>query len=241
MATAKQVSVYVNGVDLGASAFTQFTEGGTREALDATKVGSGSREYELGLRDGTISAEGIFSADAVNADDIHDILGAAFRNGTTNVVTASRRLLAVGGPAMLMNAVGTSYAVDNPTGQLVMVSAEMQSLTGYDTGSWLFSASVNTTTTTGTAVDNAALTSNGGIFHVHYQGGTGTQDLTAKIQHSTNNSTWADLGTVTVNDITGFGARSLEIAAGTTVNRYVRASIQVAQGALTVQAAFARR
>jgi hypothetical protein len=141
----------------------------------------------------------------------------------------------------MLNPTQQRYSITTPLGQAISNNFNLESNNGINFGKWMFNAEVDTTTTNGTSVDNAASTANGGLFQVHYQNGAGTEDLTAKIQHSTDNSVWADLGTITVSNITGFGASSLAIAAGTTVNRYTRAQIAVASGALNVQAAFARR
>jgi hypothetical protein len=62
-----------------------------------------------------------------------------------------------------------------------------------------------------------------------------------KIQHSTDNSTWADLVTFAASTAVGF--ERVEVAAGTTVNRYLRA-IRTFGGtttSITSAVAFARR
>lgn len=242
MSIASGVSIYGNGIDL-ACAFKSFAVAGEQATLDATVLcNTGqSKSYELGFKSGTVTAEGVWKYDQTNADEIHNILSAALANSAQVVLTAGYAALAVGDPCTLTDGIVKTYGIQTPLEQLIMCSAEFEGDGGVSFGRWLFNAEVDTTTTNGTSVDNSASTANGGLFHVHYQNGAGTEDLTAKIQHSANNSTWADLGTITLSNLTGFGASSLEIAAGTTVNRYIRAQIAVAQGALNVQAAFARR
>lgn len=241
MATAKGLSFYCNGQNLGATAITGFTSAAEAEELEDTVIGKTSRTYLTAFQNGTLSAEGIWSYDQVNADEIHNILSSAMTGRTECDIAASLAAWSAGADCILMSAIETGFSVEAPTGQLVMVSADFRATSGINFGKCLFGAEVNTTTTAGTSVNNGASTANGGLFQVHYQDGSGTEDLTAKIQHSSNNSTWADLGTISVTNVANFGSSSLVIAAGTTVQQYIRASIQVAQGALTVQAAFARR
>jgi hypothetical protein len=240
MAIAKNLSFYMNGVSL-AEAINSFSPDATVEIIDATAIAHTYRVKEIGFKNGMMSGSGYFKYDQTNLDEIHNVMSAAFAAGTESVVTASLEALAVGGVAIMLNPTQQSYSITTPLGQAISNNFNLESNNGINFGKWMFNAEVDTTTTNGTSVDNAAATANGGLFQVHYQNGAGAEDLTAKIQHSTDNSVWADLGTITVSNITGFGASSLAIAAGTTVNRYTRAQIAVASGALNVQAAFARR
>lgn len=75
----------------------------------------------------------------------------------------------------------------------------------------------------GTAVDNAASTSNGGVAHVHVTQLTlgGYTNLALKVRHSADNSTYADLATFTV--VTAAPAAERVVVAGT-VNRYTRSN-----------------
>ena len=67
--------------------------------------------------------------------------------------------------------------------------------------------------------------------------------VTMKIQHSTDNSTFVDLVTFTVVGSTTTTQERIVVAAGTTVNRYLRAQSTVAgtTGSITPIVAFARR
>jgi hypothetical protein len=98
-------------------------------------------------------------------------------------------------------------------------------------------------TFTGTAVDNAAQTTNGGVFVVHVTAIAGASpNVVFKVQHSTDNSTWVDLATVSAVTAAN-SARRVEVAAGTTVRRYLR--VVATEGgtttSITFVAAFARR
>jgi hypothetical protein len=238
MAVAKGLSFYANGVNL-AGAFTQFDAQAEREELDATVLSNTSRAYQLAFKSGMLSASGLFVYDQTNADEIHNIMSAAFAAGSSVICDASLETLAIGGVAILLDGIVTSYGIETPLGQLITVSANLRSTTGLNFGKWHFNSAVNNTTSNGTSIDNSASSSNGGIFHVQVQNPSGLAG-SCKIQHSTDGSTWADLGTVTLTAAL-LEALSLEIAAGTTVNRYTRAQPTATGGSITFQAAFARR
>lgn len=77
--------------------------------------------------------------------------------------------------------------------------------------------------TAGTALDNAASSAFGAQAYLQAVSFTGT-DVTVKVQHSADNSTWADL--ITFAQITGSVplAQRLAVSNSATVNRYLRAT-----------------
>jgi len=241
MAIAQSNSFLMNGVQL-ACFLKSFTPTAETEALDATVLCNTYKSFEFGYRTGMISAEGLFSADAVNADDIHDVFKAAYDAGTSNVVTASLGTVAVDAPAIMMDGPQLKYAIDTITGQLITVNAEFQATNGIAFGKWLANVQLNSGTTNGTSVDNTAGTTNGGVFHVHLHNNTAS-DCDFKVQHSTDNSSWSDLTGAAVNNLSAaHSSGSATVATGTTVSRYIRLVSVITGGDTTlVSAAFARR
>jgi hypothetical protein len=97
-----------------------------------------------------------------------------------------------------------------------------------------------TVDTNGASTDNGAATANGGVAHLHVTAFSGLTSDAIIVEHSTNDSTWATLGTFTT--VTGVTSQRLEIAAGTTVNRYLRVVDDVTgTGSCTRLVAFSRR
>lgn len=93
------------------------------------------------------------------------------------------------------------------------------------------------------AVDNAAATTNGGVGVVHVTAiAGGAPNILYVIQHSTDGSTWVDLIHFTAVTAANQSLRS-EVAAGTTIRRYLR--VLVTEGGTTSSVvgvvAFARR
>lgn len=239
MALAKSLAFYMNGVSLGC-ALQSFDATAETEALDATTLCQSARTYAQGLKTGSVSASGIWDADATNADEIHDVFQLAYTNGTNNVVTATLASLAVGADAVLFNATQTSYNVEVANGQLIIASADFQTQSGINFGKIIFSAAVDNTTTNGASLDGGASSTGGALFQVQVN----NPDLdggNVKLQHSTNNSTWTDVQTLNLVGSSVFEALSYEVPRGTTLNRYVRAVCTADDEEITFVAAIARR
>lgn len=237
MAIAKGLSIYINGHNL-ACAFKSFGISDETEALDATVLCQTSKTYAQGFQQGSISASGVWDADQTNQDKVHNVLTAALAAQSDCVITASLSTLAVGGKAIMAIAPVKTWGIELPLGQLIMCNADFDATNGINFGAWIFSASVASTTTNGASQDGLAASTNGGTFHVHYQD-TDSSSRSFKFQHSSDNSTWVDLATIT---LTGdYDADTYSVSAGTTINRYVRGVGIAAGGTATFQAAFARR
>lgn len=109
-----------------------------------------------------------------------------------------------------------------------------------DIGEVIAALAAITATGNGTSVDDGASSANGGVAHLHVTAFSGLTSNTVKIEHSSNNSTWATLGTFTA--ATGTTSQRLTIAAGTTVNRYLRVvDTVVGSGSCTRLVSFSRR
>jgi hypothetical protein len=94
--------------------------------------------------------------------------------------------------------------------------------------------------TNGTSVDNGAATANGGAINIHVTAFSGLTSDSIIIEHSTNDSVWNTLATSTL--VTGLTSERIVVAAGTTVNRYLRVRDDVTgSGSITAQVGFARR
>ena len=98
-----------------------------------------------------------------------------------------------------------------------------------------------TTTGPGTGVlDVAAATTNGLIASLQVIDATGGgKTLTAKVQHSTDGTTWTDLFTFTA--LTDVGGQTHTVAAGTTINKHIRLNVSAITGTFIIAAAFSRR
>jgi len=236
----KNTIVLLDGYD-ASSYFNESTTSRSIETSETTSFGSSAKTYIAGLKDGTLSLSGMFDGSTNAIDSIfNSIAGSA----TDSIVTVGLEGSTIGTIAHMVGVQETSYEVTSPVADVVTVSAEFQADGGLDSGRVLAPATVVTTATTtnNTSVDNAAATTNGGVGHVHVTANANNGTTTIKVQHSTDNSTWVDLITFSTIATTVTAARRVEVAAGTTVNRYLRAQITTAgTGSITTSVAFARR
>ncbi len=210
------------------------------ETAETTGFGSSAKSYIVGLRDGTLSASGMFDG-AANAVD--EVLTASIGSDTLSAVTVGYDGTTLGNRVTLLQAKTTSYEVSSPIGDVVSVSYNAQADGGLDQGVSLAALASVSATTTGTAHDNAASSTNGGMAQVHVTVNSRSSTSVIKIQHSADNSTFADLITFTT---IGIGATTSErslVASGTTVNRYLRAvaTLAAGTGSIKYQVSFARR
>lgn len=199
------LSAYFNGVDAEQKLDTPET----------TTFGKSAKTYLPGLQDGSLSLSGLFdgSASAVDA-----VLAAALAATSDNIVSVLFQGAGTqGSVGRICKAIESSYKVSAPVSGVVSASANFQPDDGQHAGVLLHLLQAETTATNTTAVDNAALTSNGAVANLHVTAFTGT-NIAIKVQHSVDNVTFADL--ITFNSVTGVGAQQGVVTG--TVNRYLR-------------------
>jgi hypothetical protein len=230
MSIAKTNRILADGYNL-ASALKSFAVSGSADELDATYLSSGFSVYESGFQSAEVNAEGFFSADSVNLDDIHDIFKAAYTGRTTQVLTAFLQDYAFGGDCVMLDGCVTNYSIPIEVNAVIMSNAKWRSTNGLQLGKGYISQASAATTITSSAIDNGAASTNGALLHVHLDGDTAS-DVDTKIQHSTTGvGAWVDL--VSVNNLSGaYASGSATVARGTTINRYTRAVSVVTGGSV---------
>lgn len=209
------------------------------ETAETTAFGASAKSYIVGLRDATASASGMFDGSAAAVD--------ATLSTTLGSDTLAPLIMAPSGAtggerAYILKAKTTSYEVSSPVGDVVSVSFDVQADGGADDALLLTSLAAVTATGNGTSRDNTTSTTDGGIAQLHVTANSMNNDVVFKVQHSADNSTWADLATFTTVATTVTTSERVTVAAGTTVNRYLRANYTVSgTGSITFIIAFARR
>jgi len=210
------------------------------EVAETTAFGSSAKTYIVGLKDGTVSASGMFDGAASATDEV---LSASIGSDTLAPVTIGYDGTTLGNRVTILKAKTTSYEVSTPVGDVVAVSYSAQADGGLDQGVSLAALASVSATTTGSSHDNSASSANGGVAQLHVTANSRDADATIKVQHSADNSTFADLATFTVVATTVTTSERVIVASGTTVNRYLRAVNTLASGtgSITYQVSFARR
>lgn len=236
----KSVKVFVDEFDFS-SYFNDVSASTTVETAETTSFGSSAKEFIPGLLDGTVSLSGMFEGtDNTGTDDYFStILGGA----TKQKVIVAEEGHANGYRAVMLQSDTTSYEVSGAIADVVQASAEFQSSNGVEHGVILSSGSAVTATGNGTSVDNGASSANGGVAYLSVPTNTRNGNITVKVQQSADNSTFTDLVTFTAVTSTQKTSERIEVAAGTSVARYLRVNYTVAgsTGSATPIVAFSRR
>lgn len=239
----KNTIAMLNGYDL-TSFFNSVSSSNEVEVPETTTFGSASRTFITGIKEGSVALEGLWTG---VADEVDAFFNSAVSSDDNIVSTIGPEGAAVGRRAILLNANETSYEVTGGIGDLVAITAELQAsgtTGGLDRGVLLAAQTAITATGEQSSVDNAASSANGGVGHLHVTTNSRDGACTIKIQHSADNSTWADLITFTNTTASTVTSQRTEVAAGTTVNRYLRANVTTfggSTGSLIITVGFARR
>jgi hypothetical protein len=238
---------YKHGKDTGillgkynlTSYFNEVSTSMAIETSETTVFGNAAKSYITSLNDGTISASGLFDSDAnaVNAV-LEEVISTDYQPPIT---------VAYDGGFTAGNSCGmglgemTSYEVTAPVADVVATSAEFQVSGGLRQGKILIGQTAFTSTTNGTSIDNTASSATGYTAYLHVTANTRSSTTVVKVQHSADNSTWADLDTFTTVAIST--TTTVNDSGTGTVNRYVRAVVTPAAGtgSITLSVSFARR
>ena len=229
------VRLYVAGNDLSGDANSLSAVGYTSNLYDTPTLDSDAMKRIIGNVDGTLSVSGWFDN---RTGGIHP----TFTSNSGKVPTADQNVLiplgsAVGDPCYGLVSKETDYSIDRSDGGPISVASSFAT-NGYAPAFGVMLTAHDDSVgsaASGTAVDNGASSSNGGIGFVQgFSLTSGT--VVTKIQHSTNNSSWTDLATFT--SITGPTSEIVEVSG--TVNRYIRYNLSGTFSTLSFAMGFSR-
>jgi len=140
--------------------------------------------------------------------------------GTPQPVTLCPFGITAGSLAWMLLGNQSAATVSSPVSDVVTANVTVQQDGLADWGIVLDTETAITTDTNGASTDNAALTSNGGVAHLHVTAYSGLTSNAIRIEHSVDNAAWSTLGSFA--SVTAVGSERLVIAVATTVNRYLR-------------------
>jgi hypothetical protein len=235
----KNAVVLIGGSDFSAY-FKEATVSASIETAETTTFGSGgAKTYITGLKDATASLSGMFEGSATGTDAA---VASALSSDAIQIITLGPEGAAAGRRSISMSTIQTKYEISAPVADVVSISAELQAeQDGMENGYFVANATSVSATGNSSSLDNTVSTTNGGVANLHVTANTRNGSITFKVQHSSDNSTWADLATFNATLTTITEAQRVEFTG--TVNRYVRAYYTVAgsTGAATYTLAIARR
>tara|TARA_R100000808_G_scaffold1997_4_gene8484 strand:+ start:5121 stop:5846 length:726 start_codon:yes stop_codon:yes gene_type:complete len=214
------VRLFVMGNDLSGDANALDGAGYTQETLETTALESAAASRITGLVDGSLSVNGYF-------DNASNKIHATLTSNSGKLPSADQVVLApmgsaVGSPMCGISAKEADYNVSRGTGSAMTVTSTFTGngvggefgvmLTAFD--------DTHSSATNGTAVDNSASSASGGAGYL--QGiSLASGSVVIKIQHSADNSSWADLITYSSLGTSGVPTAVRTEVTGT-VNRYLR-------------------
>lgn len=223
--------------------FRDFSMSISKDILDSTVFGTvGWRAKTVGLKHGTATGTAFY--DDATLTGSWDVLASKFPSGTAGTYAWAPHGFALGNTVFQLYSEAIRFQPQVVVDDLIKISTAAEArANAVDMGVSLHPLSAETTLPyTGTAVDNLALTSNGGVATLHVTAiAGGAPNVVYKIQHAAV-STYADL--VTFTAVTAANSfQRIEVAAGTTVNRNLR--VTITEGGTTTSVtgvvAFARR
>lgn len=187
-------------------------------------VGNAASSYVPGLKTGTLSITGPQDS---TGQSLHARIASSIGVDNGLIVTLLPEGDAVGKWAIFAACDTTDWTIDAGVAEAVAFNVSATADESIEMGYVLHPVAAETANGNGTAVDRGAgVTSVLGLAaSLHVTAYTGLTSATVKIQHSPDNSTWTDL--TTFNAATAVGAQLVKLAAGTTINRYLRSVLTV--------------
>lgn len=236
----------VNTVEISAE-ISGWSLGWNRQMSEVTctgqTAGAAGANFIPGLQSGTLGLRGPQTLDSTTG--LTAQIAAAIGVDNSFQCTCLPDGVSIGKPAMFLVGDPTEYAVDATVSDAVAMTMTAQADESVEMGYVVATLQAYTADAlTGTAVDRGASpltpTTRGLAAAVHVTAYTGFTGVAVKIQHSPDNSAWSDL--VSFTNITAVGKEKVSVPIGTTVNRYLRSSIDVTgSGSVTLLVAAAPR
>lgn len=233
----KDGRVLVSQYDLSAF-LNELSSSQTIETAETTTFGSAAKTYITGLNDGTLSFSGMFDGSEDAISDVFESIIDSEANAIITMVHGSG--FATGSACVLAQAKQTSYDISVPVADVVSLSGEFQVTGGLRNGVLLAGNATSTASTNGTSVDGGASTALGANANLHVTANSMDGNTVIKVQHSADNSTWADLITFTTVATTVLTSQTA--TASGTINRYLRYQVTPAgSGSITLSVSLSRR
>lgn len=198
----------------------------SRQVSEVTTVVDLGARFVPGLKSGTMALRG--PSDSAVASGLNAEMNAALGVDNSLLVTAVPDGDAIGKPALFCLADMTDWAIDASVNDAVGFTMGAAADESVDMGWVLHPLGAETVDGNGTSVDRGVVgtPSTGGLAAaLHVTAYAGLTSALLKVQHSTDNSVWADL--VSFTSVTAVTSQRVSVPNGTTVNRYLRAVTDV--------------
>ena len=166
----------------------------TADVAETSTFSSSSKTYVAGLKDGTVTLSGYFETSSPDSDAVY----LAQVGGTGVAFSIAPTGYTRGNPVSLGSTIETSYDRSADVGSVVSVAIAFQFDGDAFNGKSMVAPAAFTSTSTQTSVDFGAAGTNGGVAVLHVTAASGSSPtLDAKIQTSTDNTSFSDYITFT--------------------------------------------
>jgi len=209
------------------------------DMLDSTVATSTAKEFMPGRDTSKMTVNGLLDMDGTALTGSLGQFDSWKSAQAIDALSFGPNGLALGSELWMVGGFEASMKTGAQSGGIATFDLESQGSGQTDYGVSLHDLTAETTDASGSSVDGAAATTNGGVGHLHVTAFTGFTGLDVIIEDSANNSTFATILTFT----TATGQTNERLAITGTVRRYVRCSWDVTgtPGSVTFAVGFARR
>lgn len=218
-AHSRNSRLFVNERHVSAQ-LTGWSVGHTRNYGEVTTIVDTGAKFIPGLMSGSLGLRGLFDSAQFLESEAASAM-AFVDNGM--LITVCPDSTALGSRAMFCPSDPESVAVDAALAAAVTLAVDTVPDAMVDMGVVLHDHTAETADTNTTSVDRLAGTTGGAGASLHVSAYSGLTNAVIKVQHSTNNSTWADL--ITFTTVTALTSEFKTVTG--TVNRYVRVTTDV--------------
>ncbi len=218
---AKWTKIWLHGYHLSTD-FNNSVIGSTSDELESGGFTLDKR-YKKGRVDSIMTLDGFFATQTHAALQVVD-------NSPSKICTkalGNNALPIIGDPTASLDAQQMNYDVSPPLNELIAVTAQLKAKNSNIEWGNLLADVIITDDISLASYDSGASSSNGGVGIFHIAALSAGDTITGKIQHSSDDSVWADLIVFTL-DGTAILAERLTVAGA--VDRYLRADLVVTSG-----------
>jgi hypothetical protein len=196
---------------------------GNVHAIDVSTLLHTAKTFIPGLEDCKIKMKGFYDTNTIDPTSTFEGWLFSRKRAVYPVTYLPAGGNTLGDPAYILYGLMTSYTIDSIVKDAVSVKTEFQTSRGLLTAKVLVPDIAETASNAGTtSLDNAASSANGGsaALQVSAVSGSASPSLAVKLQHSTDNSIWADVTGGAFSTVTAVDGQFIEFTG--TVNRYLR-------------------
>jgi len=233
----KSIFVMMNGYNI-TGYLNKIDAPYTADTAETSVFGIDAKTYIPGMKDATLSAEGLYDGDTDAVDQLLSGILSGANYGNNLIWFPAGNI--VGGIGYGLNMIQTAYNVMGTKDDAVKISVAGHSNVGRERLKLIAKLEAVSVNGSSTVNDNLAATTNGGAAYLQVTAASGfAGNVTMKLEHSSDNFVADTTDLAVFTNITGKTHERLVIAG--TIKRYVRATYTFNGGTATFAVALCRK